>query len=64
MEEGFSAVLDEYIENFDKPEVLSAVIDEYFEKFDKPDKRHVRDEYVCGKWASEKGESSIFRDCM
>ena len=37
MEEGFSAVLDEYIENFDKPEGLSAVIDEYFEKFDKPD---------------------------
>ena len=40
---------------------LSAVIDEYFEKFDKPDKKHVIDEYVCGKWASEKGESSIFR---
>ena len=63
MEEGLSAVLGEYIENFDKPEGLSAVIDEYFEKFDKPDKKHESDEYVCGKWASEKGESSIFRDC-
>ena len=46
MEEGFSAVLDEYIENFDRP-----------------DKKHESDEYVCGTWASEKGESSIFRDC-
>ena len=63
MEEGFSAMLDEYIENFDRPELLSAVIDEYFEKFDKPDKKHESDEYVCGTWASEKGESSIFRDC-
>ena len=43
MEEGFSAVLDEYIENFDRPEGLSAVIDEYFEKFDKPDKKHESD---------------------
>ena len=43
---------------------LSAVIDEYFEKFDdKPDKKHESDEYVSGTWASEKGESSIFRDC-
>ena len=33
-----------------KPEGLSAVIDE-------------RHEHVCGKWASEKGESSIFWDC-
>ena len=48
MEEGFSAVLDEFIENFDKPEGLSAVIDEHFEEFDKPDKKHKRDEYVCG----------------
>ena len=56
MEEGFSAVLDEFVENFDKPEGLSAVIDEYFEKFDKPDKKHESDEYVCGTWASEKGE--------
>ena len=62
MEEGLSAVMDEYIENFDKPEGLSAVIDECFEKFDKPDKKHKSDEYVCGKWASEKGESKIFRD--
>ena len=60
-EEGLSAVLDEYIENFDKPEGLFAVIDEYFEKFDKPDKKHESDEYVCGKWASEKGRSSIFQ---
>ena len=56
MEEGFSAVLDEFIENFDKPEGLSAVIDEHFEKIDKPDKKHESDEYVCGTWASEKGE--------
>ena len=49
MEEGFSAVLHEYIENFDRPEGLSAVIDEYFEKFDKPDKKHESDESVCGK---------------
>ena len=64
MAEGFSAVLDEFIENFYKPEGLSAVIDEHFEKFDKPDKKHESDEYVCGTWASEKGESSIFRDCI
>ena len=64
MAEGFSAVLDEFIENFDKPEGLSAVIDEHFEKFDKPDKKHESDKYVCGTWASEKGESSIFRDCI
>ena len=56
MEDGFSAVLDEFIENFDKPEGLSAVIDQHFEKFDKPDKKHESDEYVCGTWASEKGE--------
>ena len=62
MEEGLSAVMDEYTENFDKPEGLCAVIDECFEKFDKPDKKHKSDEYVCGKWASEKGESKIFRD--
>ena len=48
---------------FDKPEGLSAVTDEYFEKFDKPDKNHVSHEHVCGKWASEKGESCNFRDC-
>ena len=64
MGERFSAVLDEFVENFDKPEGLSAVIDEHFEKFDKPDKKHESDEYVCGTWASEKGESSIFRDCI
>ena len=39
-EEGLSAVLDEYIENFDKPEGISAVLDEYFEKYDEPDKKH------------------------
>ena len=48
-----SAVLGECIENSDKPERLSAVTDE----------KHESDEYVCGKWASEKGESSIFWDC-
>ena len=48
-----SAVLCEYIENSDKPEGLSAVINE----------KHESDEYVCGKWASDKGESSIFWDC-
>ena len=52
MEEGHSAVLDEYIENFDKPDDLSAAIDEHSKKFDKPDKKHESDEYVCGKWAS------------
>ena len=56
MEEGLSAVLDEFIENFDKPAGLSAVIDEHFEKFDKPEKKHESDEYVCGTWAAEKGE--------
>ena len=35
------------------PEGLSAVIRSM----------RVSDEYVCGKWASEKGESSIFREC-
>ena len=49
-----------HAENFDKPDDLSAAIDEHFEKFDEPDKKHEDDEYVCGKWASEKGESSIF----
>ena len=44
-------------------EGFSAVLDEYFEKFDKPDKKHESDEHVCGTWASEKGESSIFGDC-
>ena len=39
------------------------MIDEYFEKLDEPDKKHESDEYVCATWASEKGESSIFRDC-
>ena len=62
MEEGLSVVTDEYIENCDKPEGLTAVIDECFEKFDKPDKKYKSDECVCGKWASEKGESKNFRD--
>ena len=61
MAEGFSAVLDEFIENFDEPEGLCAVIEEYFEKFDEPDRKHVSDEYVCGTWASEKGESNMTR---
>ena len=63
MAEGFPAVLDEFIENF-KPDGLSAVIDEHFEKFDEPDKKHECDEYVCGTWASEKGESKIFMDSI
>ena len=45
------------------PWCLLAKHAENFEKFDEPDKKHENDEYVCGKWASEKGESSIFRDC-
>ena len=43
-------------------EGLSAVMDEDIENFDKPDKKHKSDEYVCGKWASVKGESKFFRD--
>ena len=61
MTEGFSAVLDEFIENFDKPEGLSAVVDKYFEKFDEPVRKHESDEYVCGTWVSEKGESNMTR---
>ena len=60
MAEGFSAALDEVIENFDKSDGIFAVIDEYFEKSDEPDKNFWSDEYVCGTWASEKGESNIF----
>ena len=41
-----------HAENFDKPDGLSAAIDEHFEKFDE---KHESDEYVCGKWVSEKG---------
>ena len=37
-----SAMLGEYIENFDRPEGLSAVID----------KKPESDEYLCGKWYS------------
>ena len=37
-----SAVLSEFIENFDKPEGFSAVMDE----------KHESDEYVCGTWTS------------
>ena len=48
-----------HAENFDKPDDLSAAIDEHFEKFDETDKKHESDEYVCGKWSSEKGESSM-----
>ena len=40
-------------------EGLSAVKDEYFENFDKPDKKHESGEYVCGKWASEKGSAAF-----
>ena len=46
--EGFSAALDEVIENFDKPDGISAVIDKHFEKFDEPDNNPWSDEYVCG----------------
>ena len=64
MAEGFSAALDKVIENFDKSDGISAVIDEYFEKSDEPDKNFWSDEYVCGTWASEKGESNIFMDSI
>ena len=52
-----------HAENFEKPDDLSSAIDEHFEKFDEPDKKHESDEYVCGKWASEKSEASIFWHC-
>ena len=57
MAEGFSAALDKVIENFYKSDGISDVIDEYFEKSDEPDENLWSDEYVCGTWASEKGES-------
>ena len=44
MAEGFSAALDEVIENFDKSDGISAVIDEYFQKSDEPDKNLWSDE--------------------
>ena len=47
---------------FDKPDDLSAVIDEHSKKFDEIDKKYESYEYVCGKWASKTGESSIFWD--
>ena len=37
------------------------MVDEYFEKFDEPLGKHESDEYVCGTWASEKGESNMTR---
>ena len=64
MAEGFSAALDEVIENFDKPDGISAVVDKHFEKFDEPDNNPWSDEYVCGTWASEKGESKIYMDSI
>ena len=64
MAEEFSAALDKVIENFDKSDGISAVIDENFEKSDEPDKNFWSDEYVCGTWASEKGESNIFMDSI
>ena len=51
-----------HADNFDKPDDLSAAIDKHSGKFDETDKKHESCEYVCGKWASEKGESSIFWD--
>ena len=68
MEEGFSAMLDGLVEDFDKPGGIGDMIDksferyECFEKIDKLEKKLKSDECVCGKWASEKGESMIFRD--
>ena len=61
MVEGFSAAMDEVIENVDKSDGISAEIDEFF---DEPDKNLWSDEYVCGTWASEKGESNIFMDSI
>ena len=61
MAERFSAVMDDFIENFDKPDGLSVVVDEYFENFDEPVRKHESDEYVCGTWASVKGESNMMR---
>ena len=61
MGEGFSAVMDYMIDNFDKPDGLSAVVDEYFKKFDEPVRKHESNEYVCGTRASEKAESTMTR---
>ena len=63
MAEGFSAAMDKIIENFEKSDGISAVIDKYFEESDEPDDENPwSDEYVCGMWALEKGESKIFMD--
>ena len=64
MAEGFSSALDELIENFDKPDGMSALIEKHFKKFDGPDNNFWSDEYVCGMWASERGESKIFMDSI
>ena len=61
MAEGFSAVMEDLIENFDKPDGLSAVGDEYFKKFDEPVRKHESDKYECGTRASEKVESNMTR---
>ena len=60
MEEGFSAMLDELVEDFDKPGGIGDMIDksferyECFEKLDKLEKKLESDECVRGKWDSEK----------
>ncbi len=65
MEEGFSAMLDELVEAFDNPGGIGDMIDksfercECYEKLDKLDKKLKSDECVCGKRASEKGDSMI-----
>ena len=64
MTEGFSAALDEVIENFDKSDGISTVIDVHFDKSDESDKNFWDDEYVYGTWTWEKGESNIFMDSI
>ena len=68
MEEGFSAMLDELLEDFNKPGGIVDIVDKSFERYgcfeklDKLDKKLKSDECVCGTWASEKGESMILRN--
>ena len=66
LEEGFFAMLDGLVEDFDKPGGIGDMIDknfernECFENLDKLEKKLKSEECVCGKWASKKGESMIF----
>ena len=68
MKEGFSAMLDRLVEDFDKLGGIGDMIDKSFERYecseklDKLEKKLKSDECVCGKWASKKGESMIVRD--